>query len=148
LKHLLCYGCTLLTRIPKEFVNLRELCVSKCPNITHIPKELVNLTSLNCSDNPLLIYIPKELVKLSYLSCDNCPNLIDVPRHLIYYETVIDYKLENMIKENYQRYRKQQCSILINTILEELIQRTWEPVRAMEWCWDEEEKKFMSNILN
>jgi GH18 family chitinase len=85
---------------------------------------------------------------LSYLSCDNCPNLIDVPRHLIYYETVIDYKLENMIKENYQRYRKQQCSILINTILEELIQRTWEPVRAMEWCWDEEEKKFMSNILN
>jgi hypothetical protein len=52
-----------------------------------------------------------------------------------------------MIEGNYQRYRKQHCSILINTILEELIQRTWEPKRAMNWCWDEEEKKFMGDIF-
>jgi hypothetical protein len=79
---------------------------------------------------------------LKYLSCDNCPNLIDAPLHLL------SNDLKIMIEENYQRYRKQQCSIMTNTILEELIAHTWHPNRVIDWCWDEEEKKFMSLYTN
>jgi hypothetical protein len=51
------------------------------------------------------------------------------------------------IETNYQNYRKESCKNLVNIILEELIARTWEPKRAMNWCWDEEEKKFMRDYI-
>jgi hypothetical protein len=51
------------------------------------------------------------------------------------------------IENNYLNYRKKGCKNLVNTILEELIRRTWEPKRAVDWCWDEEEKKFMNGML-
>jgi hypothetical protein len=79
---------------------------------------------------------------LKYVYCTNSPNLIDMPPHLLRG----DNKL--MIEKNYQRYCKHQCSKLISIILEELIQRNWEPKRAIEWCWDEEEKRFMSLYIN
>jgi hypothetical protein len=142
LRFLYCWNCPLITNIPKELVKMEILDCYDCTNLTHIPNGLIKLKHLNCSDCPLLTHIPKELVNLKYLNCDNCPNLIDAPSHLL----SDDLKL--IFENNYLRYRKQQCSVLISIILEELIQRTWEPKRAMDWCWDEEEKKFMNDILH
>jgi hypothetical protein len=72
------------------------------------------------------------------------------PEHLCFYynTTEPDIEILKIIDTNYQQYRKEGCKKLVHSILEELIQRTWEPKRAMDWCWDEEEKKFMSSILN
>jgi hypothetical protein len=53
---------------------------------------------------------------------------------------------KQIVDINYQKYRKEGCSMLTNIILEELIARTWHPDRIRDWCWDEEEKKFMNEI--
>jgi hypothetical protein len=50
-------------------------------------------------------------------------------------------------KHKYEIYRREGCKKLVSTIFEELIQRTWEPKRARDWCWDEDEKKFMSDYV-
>jgi hypothetical protein len=91
-------------------------------------------------DCPNIKYIP-NFKNLEWIGCSNCPKLTFAPTHLLKNDQETLYIIEN----NYQKYRKEGCKQLVNTILEELIARTWEPIRAMKWCWDDEEKRFMSD---
>jgi hypothetical protein len=74
----------------------------------------------------------------------NCPNLICIPEYLINE----DYRYNNEIYTNYAKCAREQCSKMVFTILEELIARTWHPSRVVDWCWDEDEKRFMNDILS
>jgi hypothetical protein len=141
LTHIICSDCS-ITHIPHTLINLRKLRFWGCPNITEIPKELVNLTKLDCLYCKNIKEIPIELVKLEKLNCRNCPNLTFAPLELINSKKTL-----STIDRNYQKYRREGCKKLVDTILEELIQRTWEPKRAIKWCWDEEEKKFMGGYF-
>jgi hypothetical protein len=71
-----------------------------------------------------------------------CPNLTFVSS----YDCVKLGSLET-IEANYQKYRKKACKKFLDTIFEELVTITWEPTRAKNWCWDEDEKKFMNEWL-
>jgi Leucine-rich repeat (LRR) protein len=161
LKFLYC-NSTNISEIPKELVNLERL---SCANtkVKEIPKELVNLVFLRIDYNDIK-HIPKHLTKLETLCCSKCsiisipnfeklkilcadsPNLTFAPTHAI--DDFGDKNVINQIETNYLNYRKDGCKKLVSIILEELIQRTWEPKRAIEWCWDEEEKRFMNGMLN
>jgi hypothetical protein len=158
LEDLVCFRCISLKYIPKELINLKTLDCSDCPLLSYIPKELTNLKELDCCDCPLLKKIPKELVNLRYLRCPICPLLIHtgIPSTLVNLKD-IDYDCDIIsipkhickpkIETNYHNYRKEGCKKLVSTIFEELIAKTWEPIRAREWCWDEDEKKFMNGML-
>jgi hypothetical protein len=154
-----CSECVDLINIPNTLVNLTYLDCNDCLNITEIPKELINLKIINCRHCYKMKEIPKELINLKYLDmsyndmtycndfkylkrlhCTGCPYLTFIPIHF-------EDENEN-IKTNYLNYRKDGCKKLVSIILEELIQRTWEPKRAMDWCWDEEEKKFMNEMIS
>jgi hypothetical protein len=75
-------------------------------------------------------------------------NLIYCPEPPIYYQSTFAYENRlKMIEDNYVNYRKKGCKKLHDTIFEELIQRTWHPSRVIDWCWDEDEKKFMNGML-
>jgi hypothetical protein len=159
-----CFNCPELAVIPIELVNLKNLrCVYS--KVREIPKELINLETLDCSRSSLFNYdgIPKELVNLKIIDCSHtciitipliksleritcygCNNLTLVSTHLIY----VPQWLKPTIETNYQTYRKKRCSLLVNTILEELIQRTWHPSRMIDWCWDEDEKLFMKEYIS
>jgi hypothetical protein len=138
--HLWC-DCTNIEYIPKELTKLSTLCISNCLNIKEIPKELINLVELNCDNCPNIVEI-HNFKNLKLIACYNCPKLTFAPTHLIKNQVIL-----NIIESNYQKYRKEACKKLVFTILEELIQKTWEPKRARDWCWDEEEKKFMNGMF-
>jgi hypothetical protein len=141
LKYLDCSKCFLLTQIP-ELVNLKYFNCSNCCKIKEIPFKFDKLTELIIYNCPGIITIP-NYKNLQQLQCSNCFSLVFAPEHLIKDTNVI-----NLIKSNYESYRKKQCANLVYNILEELVQRTWEPSRAMNWCWDEDEKKFMSEMTS
>jgi hypothetical protein len=64
---------------------------------------------------------------LEELFCCDCPGLLSIPERF--------YPLyEDMIETNYWNYRKEGCKKLVDSILEQLIVRTWEPLRARDWC--------------
>jgi hypothetical protein len=163
LKDLCCINCPNLKEIPNDLVNLEHFVLYNCPQLEKLPTGMINLERLWIQDCPIT-YIPKEYNKLTLLECWRCPNLVDIPNcslktlscrdcpiltfaptQLINTPSQI-HQIE-IVDNNYQRYRKEGCKKLVDTIFEELIQRTWEPKRAIEWCWDDEEKKFMSNYI-
>jgi hypothetical protein len=176
LRYLNCFDCPLITHIPKELVNLEILhCppnIKEIPkefvnltglycDICHllsqkgIPKELVKLKTLFCRDCPLITHIHSSFINLYNVRCGGCPNLIYVPSTVSYvdaswegpiYLGVSNYK-RDIIESNYIKYYKEGCKKLHDTIFEELIQRTWHPSRMIDWCWDEDEKKFMSLLF-
>jgi hypothetical protein len=161
LKDLCCINCPNLKEIPNDLVNLEHFVLYNCPQLEKLPTGMINLERLWIQDCPIT-YIPKEYNKLTLLECWRCPNLVDIPNCSL--KTLIcrdcpnltfapirlikNQEILNIIDKNYQKYRKQHCSEITNTILEELIQRTWEPKRAIDWCWDEEEKKFMIQYIS
>ena len=123
------------TRISSQ-IDLKALDCVDCPSITHIPKGYTHLKYLDVSGTNIT-EIHEGLVDTTDFWCEDCPNLICTPDH------ILDDEAKNMVESNLQQYRKKECKKFVYNILEELIQRTWEPTRAIDWCWDEEEKKFM-----
>jgi hypothetical protein len=96
------------------------------------------------------LFIP-NLISIKTLHRGGCKNLITVPDmdDLSGCKNLITLHVNDDLSNNdaYKYFSKRQCAKLVNTILEELIQRTWHPNRVMEWCWDEDEKKFMGNYI-
>jgi hypothetical protein len=164
LKELYCANCTEIKEIPKEFVNLKILNCSGCINLVEIPN-LINLTELCCLNCPSLIeihdlrknskfwsFIHKYIITIYKVRFDcNCTRLTFIPTHFIDSDHLYNNNdksfMIKFIEDNCQTHRQQCCKRLLDTIFEELIARTWHPSRVIDWCWDEDEKKFMNTYV-
>ncbi len=150
---LYCQECPNLLRIPKEFTKLETLILQTCDLITHIPRAICvdndNLKVFTVINNPSLTVIPYDENKPYAVKYDihfhNNQNVIFAPVYSMRY--MEDRKQVELNYQRYLQYSKEQCAKMVSTILEELIAKTWHPSRMVDWCWDEEEKKFMSGIL-
>ena len=45
------------------------------------------------------------------------------------------------------KYKKKYISDMLYVILEELISKTWYPLRVYDWCLDEDEKRFRDHFM-
>ena len=77
-----CSGCTQLTELPRNLLNLTYLNCSGCVNLTSIPDTYINLTVLHCFECINLRNIPDTLQNLKHLDCGECKNLIEIPESL------------------------------------------------------------------
>jgi hypothetical protein len=133
LKQLYCYGCPKLNISPDRFVNLK-IC-SKIYQQLSVPSMYRDLVTYNCLDYPKLIQIkmlPTKYTRHDIFNCLYCYNLLYVPVSLLVGKNKTD--ITDSIENMYQQFCKQGCANLLNVIFEELIQRTWEPKRAVDWC--------------
>ena len=49
--------------------------------------------------------------------------------------------IEHYVCECIEDWKKQRCQQMVDTILEDLIAKTWHPSRHVDWCLDHEEKE-------
>jgi hypothetical protein len=149
LRSLKCIGCENLSKIPNELKNLTMLECRYCPKITHIPYGLSNLKKLDCVECVNMHDIA-SIKGLKNIFCIGCTKLVFSPDFITCdrYNRYHTEKHARNVENNYRNYLQEGCKKLVNSILEELVQKTWEPKRVMEWCWDEEEKKFMNGMIS
>jgi hypothetical protein len=138
-----CGNCINLTRLPEHLPEgLLWLYCNGCPKLTELPEHLPEgLEKLYCNDCTNLTRLPDLPKSLKILDCSGCTGLIFLPKHNCVED--ISKELKEQIERNYEAYRKKMCKQQVDTILEELIKVTWEPQRASQWCWDNEEKEFL-----
>jgi hypothetical protein len=144
LKRLDCYHCPKLRKIP-VIPGLKEIYCFNCPLLTDIPN-IQGLKELECSWCPLISEIPR-ISGMEILGCRGCLSLVYLDfdffsRTIIKGEDLVKSGIENNIKRKIQE--KKEITLKLEA---DLGRATWEPTRAMRWCWDEEQKReFLDDI--
>jgi hypothetical protein len=141
-----------------NFPLLEDIMLFNCPKITEIPKWkydwtgkrtrlfpiLKNILCRNCSNLREI----QNFDSLEILICSGCSMfiLLDIE---FYSKLNLDKNLIGIIDFNQKTLssrlrRKREFTLEIEP---ELARRTWEPTRAIRWCWDEKQKsKFLESF--
>jgi hypothetical protein len=75
------------------------------------------------------------LVKCTELHIQHITHIRDF--EWIPYLPNIEYYVDECIEE----WKKQRCQAMVDTILQDLMEKTWHPSRHMDWCLDHEERE-------
>lgn len=77
------------------------------------------------------------LVKCTYLQIQHITHIRDFENipYLPNIQIHVDQCIEN--------WKKERCRAMVDTILQDLMEKTWHPSRHIDWCLDNEEKEWL-----
>lgn len=66
-------------------------------------------------------------------------------QHITHVHDFIDIpslpNIQQHVDQSVEEWKKQKCQQMVDTILENLIEKTWHPSRHIDWCLDNDEKE-------
>jgi hypothetical protein len=130
--------------------NLKEIRFCSLENSDHTSKKFQGLKTLLIYDCENLTEIG-NIEGLERLDCDYCPNLTVFDFEFYSKESAefVDDEITEIVFRNRfileQKFQeKREMTLKLES---DLGRATWEPTRAMRWCWDEEQKReFLDDI--